>query len=171
MVICVIALVVFGVLGIFSARYRALAAEAFDCVFRKVTLRPCATNLNQRVRAKIVAKLFTRSPKAAGIVRRNFEPLSWAFTILMLGSAVLTAEAGYNIWKYGTCTPSNPGECVFVPTTATNVTTTGANPATSCGSERCATKGCSCDNGTIRCAPPEFKACAGNCTCKVGTCG
>lgn len=162
MVICVIALVVFSVLGIFSARYRALSAEAFDCVFRKVTFRPCATNLNQRIRAKVVAKVFTRSPKMAGLIRRHFEALSWVFVILTIGSAFLSAQAGYNIWKYGTCTPSDPGACVFAP----------SEHATSCGSEHCATaEGCSCDNTTIGCTAPDFKACAGNCTCKTGTCG
>lgn len=152
MVLCVIALLVFGTLGIFSARYRALAKEAFDCVFRKVTLRPCATNLNQRIRAKIVARIFIRSPKAAGFVRRYFEPLSWAFTLLMLGSAVLTVQSGYNLYKYGTCDPTNPGTCVFAPD--------GGKTTTSCGSPNC----------TAGCLLPD-KTCAGNCTCEAGTCG
>lgn len=154
------ALAVFSVLGIFSARYRALAGEAFECVFRMATLRPCSTNLNQRIRTKVVAKIFIRSPKAAGFVKRYFEPLSWAFTVLMVGSAALSVQAGYNLYKYGTCTPSDPGQCVLVP-----------QQTTSCGSEHCATTaGCLCDNKTIGCTPPEFKACEGNCTCKVGTC-
>lgn len=153
MVLCVIALVVFGILGIFSARYRALAKEAFDCVFRKVTFRPCATNLNQRIRAKIVAKIFIRSPKAAGFVKRYFEPLSWAFTLLMLGSAVLTVQSGYNLYKYGTCTPSDPGACVFAPA--------GDKTTTSCGSPGC----------EAGCLLLPDKTCAENCTCKVGTCG
>lgn len=114
MVLCVIALLVFGVLGIFSARYRALAGEAFDCVFRKITLRPCTTNLDQRIRARTVAKIFVRSPKAAGFVKRYFEPLSWLFVILTVASGVLAIQAGHNLWKYGTCTPSDPGQCVFV---------------------------------------------------------
>lgn len=166
MVICVIALAVFGILGIFSARYRALAAEAFDCVFRKVTLRPCATNLNQRIRAKIVAKIFTRSPKVAGLVRRHFEALSWIFVVLTIGSAALVAQAGYNIYKYGTCTPSNPEQCVFVPTGGANIATTttgggGANPAASCGSPDC----------EAGCLLPDKTTCAENCTCTAGTCG
>ena len=32
--ICLIALIIFGVLAIFSASYRPLAKEAFDCVLR-----------------------------------------------------------------------------------------------------------------------------------------
>ncbi len=158
MVICVIALVVFGVLGIFSARYRALSAEAFDCVFRKVTFRPCATNLDQRIRAKIVARIFTRSPKMAGLVRRNFEPLSVAFVILTMASGVLAAQAGYNIYKYGTCTPSDPGACVFAPANSNN------NP-TSCGSLNCTANG--------GCLLPDKTACTGDCNCNstTGTCG
>jgi len=51
--ICVVALIVFGILGIFSAKYRVIAKEAFDCVFRKITLRKCDSRLDSRLKSEI----------------------------------------------------------------------------------------------------------------------
>ena len=56
MVLCVIALIVFGILGIFSASHREYAKEAFNCVFRKATFRPCNTDFNKKLKVK--ASLF-----------------------------------------------------------------------------------------------------------------
>jgi hypothetical protein len=36
--ICLIALVVFGIMSIFSVGFRPLAKESFNCVFRRLTL-------------------------------------------------------------------------------------------------------------------------------------
>ncbi len=106
--ICVIALIVFGILGIFSATHREYATEAFDCVFRRVTLRPCQTGFDKKMRGKIVGKLFVRSPKAAGLVHKHFEVISWFFTILMLTSFAYSAYSGYNLVVLGTCDPADP---------------------------------------------------------------
>ncbi len=115
MVLCIVALVVFAVLGVFSARYRALAAEAFGCVFRMVTLRPCETGLNERIKAKIVGETLKRSPRAARAVNRHFEALSWVFTLLFFASLAYTAYGAYNLVTLGTCDPANPQNCVFAP--------------------------------------------------------
>lgn len=111
--ICLIALVVFGILGIFSARYRNIAKEAFNCVFRRITLRRCETGFDRRMKAKITGKLMARSPKAAGIVHRHFEAISWAFTILMIASMVLSLQAVYNYAAYGNCNGKQGGFCIF----------------------------------------------------------
>ena len=50
--ICFVALIVFGILGIFSAKYREIAREAFSCVFLKMTLRKCDSRLDERLRAQ-----------------------------------------------------------------------------------------------------------------------
>ncbi len=62
---CLIALIVFSILGIFSATHRKLAKEAFDCVFRRITLRPCNTGFDQKIKGKIIGKLLNKSPKLA----------------------------------------------------------------------------------------------------------
>ena len=116
--ICIIALVVFAVLGIFSASHRQLAKEAFDCVFRRLTFRPCTTGLDQRLKAQIVAKSLGVSPGIGQFVHNNFEALSWTLTILMLASTVLVAQGAYNLWAYGSCDPVHPENCVFTSNTS-----------------------------------------------------
>lgn len=113
--ICIIALIVFGILGIFSATHRQLAREAFDCVFRRITLRPCNSDFNQRMKGKIVGKLLTKSPKTAGFVNKNFELLSWIMVIIFFISMIYSGYAIYNLGVHGTCTPDNPEMCAFTP--------------------------------------------------------
>ena len=79
--ICIIALVVFSIMGIFSLTYRNLAKEAFDCVFRRITFRPCNTGFNEKIKSQLVAKLLNKSVFAARIFNKYFEVFSWAFLI------------------------------------------------------------------------------------------
>ena len=51
---CIVAFIVLSILGIFSATNRALAREAMDCVFRRVTLRPCNTGFDEKMKARIL---------------------------------------------------------------------------------------------------------------------
>jgi protein-disulfide isomerase len=114
--ICVIALIIFSILGIFSITYRNLAKEAFDCVFRRITLRPCNTGFDQKIKSKIVAKLLNRSVFAARIFNKHFEIFSWIFLILMIWSAFWTIKGGYNYYLYGSCNGLNQsGFCAFDP--------------------------------------------------------
>jgi len=110
--ICLIALATFTVLGIFSARYRSYAREAFDCVFRRVTLRPCIAGFDRRMKGKVTARLMKRSPKLAGFVYRHFELLSWIFTALMIASLMLAINGIYNLMAYGSCDPQS-GSCII----------------------------------------------------------
>jgi len=111
--ICILALVVFGILGIFSAAHRQTAKEAFDCVFKTITLRPCDTGLDQRLRGKIVGWLFRRSPKMAGAVSHHFKIFSWLLVIIFFGSMIYSGIAIYNLAVHGTCDPENPETCIL----------------------------------------------------------
>lgn len=124
--ICIIALVVFGILGIFSATHRKVAFEAFNCVFRKATFRKCNSDLDVRLKSQIVAKIMNKNPKAAGFVYKNFEIFSWTFTILIIVSLVYSIIGGYNFYLYGNCNgPNQEGFCIFDPTGSnTGYTTT-----------------------------------------------
>ena len=115
--ICLLSLIVFGVLAIFSAGYRPLAKEAFDCVFRRVTLRKCQSGLDVRFKSKIVGKLMNKSPKLARGVHKNFEIISWFFVIIFFVSLAFSANAVYNIVVYDNCygPDAEPGTCMFVP--------------------------------------------------------
>jgi hypothetical protein len=112
MVLCIIALIVFAVLGIFSVKYRKLTAEAFDCVVRRVTLRPCVSKLDERIKAKVVGEAFKKSPGGAAFLNRHFEIFSWIFFILTLASFGYLVYGAYSLVTIGTCDPIT-GSCIF----------------------------------------------------------
>ncbi len=114
MVICIAALVVLAVLSIFSAKYRKWAKEAFDCVARRVTLRPCRTGFDEKVKAKIVGKLMKKNMGLARFTHKHFETMSWIFTIVFFVSLVLVINGFANLVIYGTCDPIT-GNCIFNP--------------------------------------------------------
>lgn len=115
--ICILAMVVFSILGIFSARYRSLAKEAFECVFKRIRLKPCESGLDQKVKSKIIGKVFKRNKKLAGVLNRYFEVFSWALVILLIVSMGFTANGLFNYFVFGNCNGPNadPGSC-FLPT-------------------------------------------------------
>ncbi|MCL5071986.1 MAG: hypothetical protein M1308_14005, partial [Actinobacteria bacterium] len=114
--ICIIALIVFSILGIFSATHRALAKEALDCVFRRVTFRPCIILKPCLIKGQLVARLLNRSVFAARIFNKYFEVFSWAFLILMIVSTFWVVKGGYNYYLYGSCNGLNQtGFCAFDP--------------------------------------------------------
>jgi protein-disulfide isomerase len=122
---CVIALIIFGIMGIFSASHRALAVEAFDCVFRRVTFRPCNTGFKEKIKGKILSKIITRSTFLAKMVNKHYEILSWIFFILMVGSTIWSLQGGYNFYVYGSCNGLNSSSfCAFDPSGENNKVTT-----------------------------------------------
>lgn len=111
---CVLALIIFGILGIFSASQRALAKEAFSCVFKRMIFRPCNTGFQEKIKGKILAKLIAHSTFLAKMVNKHYEILSWIFFILMLGSTIWVLRGGYNFYVYGSCNGLNQsGFCAF----------------------------------------------------------
>lgn len=130
---CLIALIVFGIMGIFSASHRVLAKEAFSCVFKRVTLRPCDSNFKEKIKGKILSKIVTRSTFLAKMVNKHYEILSWIFFILMVGSTVWVFNGVYNFYIYGSCNGLNQtGFCAFDPSGANNAVTAIGDNST-CG--------------------------------------
>jgi len=115
--ICLIALVVFGILGIFSATHRQYAKEAFDCVFRRMTLRKCQTGFDQRMKAKITGKLMNKNQRIAGFVFKHFELISWLFTLSLFLSIGYSAYSVYNLAVFGNCEGQVYSFCAFNPET------------------------------------------------------
>ena len=153
MSICIVAAAILGIMGIFSAKYRRWAKEAFECVGRKMTLRPCKSDFNQRVKAKVTGTLMDKSPRTARLVNNHFEAISFVFTIIFFVSLALTVFAAFNLAVYGTCDPANPNDCVL-----------SKDPT--CGGTNCIL--CQCD--TLTCNSPEYIACGGDCDCKKDIC-
>jgi hypothetical protein len=118
---CIIAFSVLAILGIFSASNRALAREAFDCVTRRVTFRPCTTGFDEKMKAKILGVVITRSEGAASFLNKNFEIIAWVFFVLFLTSSAFAVRGLYLFYTSGSCNGLNDsGFCVFDPTGANN---------------------------------------------------
>ena len=132
---CLISLIVFGIMGIFSASQRALAKEAFDCVFRRVTFRPCNTGFQEKVKGKLLAKVLKRSVFMAKVLNKYYEVFSWIFFILMMGSTIWMFRGIYNYYVYGSCNGLNAsGFCAFDPKGENNkITAINTGPGESCG--------------------------------------
>jgi protein-disulfide isomerase len=119
--VCIIALIVFSILGIFSATHRALAKEALDCVFKRITLRPCNTGFDEKIKGKVIGKLLGRSIFASRIFSRHFAIISWLLFILTIASTFFVVRGGVNYYLYGSCNGLNQsGFCVFDPTGENN---------------------------------------------------
>jgi len=150
---CLIALIIFGIMGIFSASHRALAKEAFSCVFRKITFRPCNTNFSEKIKGKILSKLIARSTFLAKMVNKHYEILSWIFFILMLGSTIWVLRGGYNFYVYGSCNGLNENAfCAFDPSGSNNKVTT---INTSCGIDQNSSKNVTLNNVNLSGFPAQ----------------
>jgi hypothetical protein len=108
--ICIVALVVFSFMSIFSAKYRVLAKEAFKCFTSMVTFKPCEVGLETRIKSKATSKLMF-SPSLARAFYKNFKIISWAFTLTFFLSLAYSLYAIFNLVVYGTCSPGEP--CVL----------------------------------------------------------
>lgn len=106
MVICIVALVVFAILGIFSTHYRKLAKEAFTCVMRMLVFQPCTTKLDEKIKSKVTSKLM-KMPPLARFFYKNFKIISWIFTISFFASLIYSLYGIYNLIVYGTCQPGS----------------------------------------------------------------
>ncbi len=116
MVLCIIALPIFAVLSIFSVKYRRLTLDALDCLFRIATLRKCRSGLDDRIKSELTGRVLRFSPKAAGVVYKNYKIISWIVLIIFLWSIYGVSVSTYNYVKYGNCNgPENTGFCVFEP--------------------------------------------------------
>jgi hypothetical protein len=128
---CIIAFVVLGILGIFSATNRQLAKEALDCVLRRVTLRPCNTGFDEKMKSRILGSVINRSETAARVLNNNFELLSWIFFVMMLASSILTVRGLYLFYTTGSCNGLNQDAfCVFDPQGANNQVSGVSKPCT-----------------------------------------
>jgi len=118
---CIIALIIFSIIGIFSVSHRALAKEAFNCVFKRITFRPCNTGFKEKIKGKLLSKIINRSTFLARLVNKHYEFLSWILFILMVGSTIWVCRGVYNFYVYGSCNGLNQsGFCAFDPSGENN---------------------------------------------------
>ncbi len=70
-------------MSIFSTKYRRLAKEAFKCVMKTLTLSPCDMAFEQKVKAKVTAKLLNISPALARGFYRNFRIFVGIYSLVL----------------------------------------------------------------------------------------
>jgi hypothetical protein len=109
--VCIAAFIVLCILGIFSARYRALAAEAWGCVAKRITFRPCDVNFGERIKGKILGKIVLSHPRTYRLLSKWFDFLAFVFVILTIWSLLYVVIAGMNYIVYDTCNPQNSQSC------------------------------------------------------------
>jgi hypothetical protein len=116
MVFCIIGIVIFGILGIFSAKYRRYFRESLHCIGRQLVLKKCDSKFDDEMKSKISASLSKVSPAAARFVYKRFAALSWVFVGLMAVSIVFMGIGVYNYVAYGNCNgPLSNDFCIFNP--------------------------------------------------------
>lgn len=114
MVLCFIALPVFLILGLFSIKYRKLALESWDCMFRTITLRKCRSGLDERIKSDVTGKLMKASPSVARAFYRNYKIISWIILIIFILATYYSALGLYNYYAYGNCNgPDSNAFCIF----------------------------------------------------------
>lgn len=108
---CIAAYIVFGILAIFSASFRPLAAKAWHCVLRRITLRPCDINFSEELKGKIIGKALKHSPALARFLERWIDWFAAAFVILSIWSLVSVLVSSLNLFVYDTCNPLAVESC------------------------------------------------------------
>jgi hypothetical protein len=112
-VFCIAAFIILGILGIFSARYRRLAAEAWKCVARKTTFRKCDTNFKEDLKSRLLSGLAVHRPRLARFFEKWIEVLAFIFVILAIWSLLTVLRSGLNLYVYDTCNPGHPESCTL----------------------------------------------------------
>lgn len=111
---CILAFIVFAIMSVFSLTYRQLAKEAWDCVFKRLTLRPCTTGFKEKIKASLTASLLVKSPFLARMVNKHYELLSWIIAILSITSLFWVTKGLVNYYFYGSCNGLNDtGVCLL----------------------------------------------------------
>ncbi len=108
---CIAAFVIFGILGIFSARYRVLAKKAWGCVLKKITFKPCDISVQEEIKSRLIGKYIITRPRLAKFIDRFAGAFSWAFVVLSVWSLLIVVNSGLNLIVYDTCNPDNPESC------------------------------------------------------------
>ncbi len=116
MVFCIVGIVIFGILGIFSAKYRRYFRESVHCLKRQLMLKPCDTKFDQEMKARIAAKLGSKNPALARFVYKRFTLLSWIMIAMLIFSIGSIGFGIYNTLAYGNCNgPDSTDFCLFNP--------------------------------------------------------
>lgn len=109
--VCIAAFIILAIIGIFSAKYRKLTKEAWGCVARKLTLRPCDSNFKDDVKNSILSRVVIKQPKMVKFTSIAIEVGAFLIVVLTIWSLLVAVKSGISLYVYGTCEPSNAASC------------------------------------------------------------
>jgi len=109
--VCIAAFIILAIISIFSAKYRKLTGEAWGCVARKLTLRPCDSNFKDDVKNSILSRVVIKQPKMVKFTSVAIEVGAFLIVILTVWSLLVAVKSGISLYVYGTCEPSNAAAC------------------------------------------------------------
>ncbi len=109
----IIFLILYPILGIFSKDYRILFRKSWECMFNRITFKPCDVNLGEEIKGKLLAKIIFTRPKLASFLDKAFDIFAFLFVILSVWSLVYMIVAGVNLLVYDTCNPQDVESCAL----------------------------------------------------------
>lgn len=113
--LCILAFVIFlilyPILGIFSADYRRLFKKSWECTFNRLTFKPCDINLGEEIKGKMLGKVIFKYPKLGKFLDKSFDILALLFVVVSVWSLLYMVVAGVNLLVYDTCDPQNVESC------------------------------------------------------------
>jgi hypothetical protein len=112
-VFCIAAFIVLVVMAAFSARYRRYVGTAWNCVWRRVTFRPCDTTFKQDIKDHLLAPIAARRPglvRPAGI---TLEVLAVLVILTTIWSGYTVVKSAVNLYVYGTCNKQDSASCTL----------------------------------------------------------
>jgi len=106
----IIFLILFPILGFFPS-YRRLFARSWECVFKRITLRPCDINLGEELKNQLLGTIVFKYPKFTRFLDKTFSFWAFLFVVLNIWSLLYVMVAGVNLLVYDTCDPVSGEGC------------------------------------------------------------
>jgi hypothetical protein len=108
---CIAAFIVILIMSAVSARYRKYLTKAWNCVFRRITFRPCDTTFKQDIKDNMLAPLAIRNPRLVKPASIAIEILALLIILTTVWSAYVVVKSGLNLYVYGTCNKQDSASC------------------------------------------------------------
>ncbi len=83
-IFCLTSFLILVIPGLFSKKLRRLTQEAFNCISKKIALKPCDVSLDDKARAKLLSQTAISHPKLAKFIAHYFNLLSYVLFIVVI---------------------------------------------------------------------------------------
>lgn len=86
--------------SIFSKKLRQTAIEAFNCISKKIALKPCDVSLDDKVRAKLLSKTAISHPRLARFIAYYFEVISYIVFFIIFAAVFFLSKKVYLLLNF-----------------------------------------------------------------------